>query len=49
MFDDRTLKLGFVTLSLRVKMLGFRKKEEFKEKDDRVNKVVLTIAVGQNI
>lgn len=51
MFDsNRTLKLIFVTLSLRVKELGFRKKWEFKEEDDdMVNKVVLTIVVKQHL
>ena len=51
MFDsNRTLKLIFVTLSLRVKELGFRKKWEFKEEDDdMVNKVVLTIVVKRHL
>ena len=50
-FDsNRTLKLVFIALSLRVKVLGFRKEREFKEEeDDRANKVVLVIAVEQNI
>ena len=38
-------------LSLKVKVLGFCKKEKFKEEDDddKVNKVVLTISIEQNI
>ena len=48
-FDcDKTLELVFVTLSLRVKVLGCQKEGEFKE-DDRVSKVVLAIAIEQNI
>ena len=49
-FDfDRTLELIFVTLSLKVKVLDFRKEGKFKEEeDDRVNKVVLVIAVEHN-
>ena len=51
-FDsDKTLKLVFITLSLRVKVLNFHKEGEFKkeEDDDRVNRIVLTIIVKQNI
>ena len=52
-FDsERTLKLIFVALSLRVKMLGFQKKGEFKEEEEeenRVNKLVLAITVEYNI
>ena len=53
MFDsNRTLKLILVTLSLWIKVLGFQKEREFKveeDNDDNVNKVVLTIAIEQNI
>lgn len=58
-FDsDKTLKLIlkliFIRLSLKVKVLGFRKEEEFKEEkedndDGGVNKVMLVITVEHNI
>ena len=53
-FDsDRTLELIFIMLTLGVKVLGFRKEGEFKEEEeedgDKVNEVVMTIVVVQNI
>jgi len=50
-FDsNRTLKLVFITLSLRVKVLDFQNKGEFKEEeDDKVNKVILDIVVEYRI
>lgn len=50
-FDsNRTLKLVFITLSLRVKVLDFQNKGEFKEEeDDKVNKVTLDIVVEYRI
>ena len=47
MFDsNKTLELVFIPLSLRVKVLGFHKEEKSKEEEDnRVNKVVLVIAI----
>lgn len=52
-FDsDRILEFVFLILSLRVKMLGFQKKGEFKEEEEeenRVNKLVLAITVEYNI
>lgn len=47
-YFDRTLELIFVSLSLRVKVLGFRNEGEFKEEeDDRINKVILVNAIEQ--
>lgn len=50
-FDsNRTLKLVFITLSLRVKVLDFQNKGEFKEEEDgKVNKVALDIVVEYRI
>ena len=48
--SDRTLESVFVSLSLKVKVLGFRKEGKFKGKENgKVNKVVLIIVVEKNI